>query len=130
MTRVLVLRCGQPPVIEQIEASLESMQAIVGGLIEYVALPDSVALICNEEGKCGGYKANRLLRHLETGRVVDVLAGDAFIVRICDENGDEEDGGYADLTDADIAHWSKHFEHPLPDDFPVPEPGAFFLADR
>lgn len=46
--RVLVVEPGQPPAVQEIDGSLESMQRLVGGYIQAVyPFDDPVALICN-----------------------------------------------------------------------------------
>ena len=49
---ILVIKPMQTPKVKEIESSLESMQKEVGGYIQAIyPFEDSVALICNEEGK-------------------------------------------------------------------------------
>jgi Domain of unknown function (DUF3846) len=57
---IVVVRVGAEPVVEQIDGSLESMQAIVGGDIEYVPLKHmrEVDLVCNEDGISLALKPN------------------------------------------------------------------------
>lgn len=75
---VIVYRVGAKPVIEAHVDTLESWQAIVGGDIEYVALSDSLALICNEEGKIANLPYNR------TAEGVDDIMGNFFVCRTAD----------------------------------------------
>jgi len=77
--RGLVYRVGQAPVLTEVEDSLEGLQGVVGGYIEAVHISDSLALICNEEGKLIGLAPNRKL-----GR--DTICGD-FIVLASDDEG-------------------------------------------
>ena len=52
--RVLIKEPGKDPKLENIENSLESLQAAVGGYIETVTLATDLAIICNEEGRLLG----------------------------------------------------------------------------
>ncbi|NBK19625.1 DUF3846 domain-containing protein [Anaerotruncus sp. 1XD42-93] len=49
--RVLVVEPERRPEPREISGSLESMQEIVGGLIQPIYLDDSVVLLCNDDGK-------------------------------------------------------------------------------
>ena len=60
--QVLVIEPERRPKVRDIDGSLKSMQEIVGGLIQPIYLDDSVALICNDEGKLMNLPANRGLR--------------------------------------------------------------------
>ena len=52
---VLLVAPMEPPRRVEIENSLESMQAVVGGLIQAVyPFDEPVALVCNDEGKLLG----------------------------------------------------------------------------
>ena len=67
MVRVIVCRPGETAAIEEIDDSLESMQAVVGGYIEEYQpfhddndpRVDDVAIYCNEEGKMNGMPPSR-----------------------------------------------------------------------
>lgn len=52
--RILVVEPNKEPYQLKIEHTLENMQNVVGGLIEFIELEPSVDLICNEEGKTDG----------------------------------------------------------------------------
>lgn len=76
---IVVVEPGKRPYLKTIERTLESMQAVVGGLIEQVCpFEDPVSLICNEEGKLEGLPISRALRD-ENGRIYDLVAGTFFI---------------------------------------------------
>lgn len=77
LIKVLVVEPKNKPYIGIIENNLESLQAMVGGLIEEVSLSDSASIICNEEGKLLNLTANRRLGN-------DVLAGRFIIVGVDD----------------------------------------------
>ncbi len=74
--RVLVIEPLKEPYEATIDGKLESMQKLVGGLIEaiYPFEDDHVALICNEEGKLLGFPLNRALRD-ESGEIYDIVSG-------------------------------------------------------
>ena len=79
MMRILVVEPGKQPEEREIDGSLESMQQIVGGLIQAIyPFDDTVALICNDEGKLMQMKPSRAILD-EDGRVMDVIAGPFFI---------------------------------------------------
>ena len=105
---VLLVRPGQAPKTVEIDGSLESMQALVGGLIQvlYPFEDDAVALICNDEGKLLGLPLNRYLRD-ETGRPYDVIAGSFFL---CSAPADSED--FESLSEAEIIWYTEHFRQP------------------
>ena len=80
--KILVVEPLKVPYEKEIDGSLESMQAVVGGLIQllYPFEDPELALICNDEGKILGLPYNRALRD-EDGRVYDVVAGTFFLCR-------------------------------------------------
>lgn len=73
---ILLVEPGQKPHAQEIENTLEQMQALVGGLIQILYPFDDpeVALVCNDEGKLLGLPLNRVLRQ-STGKIYDVVAG-------------------------------------------------------
>ena len=77
--QVVVVEPKKKPIMQDIDSGLESMQKIVGGSIEAVyPFADSVALICNEEGKLLNLPLNRALRDDE-GNVYDIISGTFFV---------------------------------------------------
>ena len=77
--KVVIVKPCEIPCVEMIDRNLESMQSVVGGLIEQVCpFDDDVSLICNEEGKLEGLTPNRVLRD-EDGEIYDFIAGTFFI---------------------------------------------------
>ena len=59
---VLLVEPEKYPKVIEIDDSLESMQAVVGGSIEeYMPFEDEIAIICNEEGKLIGLPLNRAI---------------------------------------------------------------------
>lgn len=70
--RVLIIKPNQEPRQMKIEHTLDKLQNIVGGLIEYVELDRNTDLICNEEGKLLQMELNRRIGN-------DIIAG-TFII--------------------------------------------------
>jgi hypothetical protein len=91
MIKVLVKEPNKIAVLKEIEDDLKSMQAIVGGYIEVVTInrDPKILLICNEEGKLKGLKANFSIRG-------DHVVGTVFFAR-----GDDE-GDILGLEDGDL----------------------------
>ncbi|NLW78536.1 MAG: DUF3846 domain-containing protein [Ruminococcaceae bacterium] len=71
---VLIVEPGVEPYEAEIDGSLASMQAIVGGRIE-AAYPydDPVAIVCNDEGMMNGMELNRKISSHS------VIAGPFFV---------------------------------------------------
>ncbi len=86
MLRVILCRPGEVAEIVEIEDDLESMQELVGGLIEpydpFYSETDpryeNVILVCNEEGKLRQLPPSRAIVD-EDGHVMDVIAGPFFL---------------------------------------------------
>ena len=77
--RVLVVEPECRPEVREINGSLQTMQGIVGGLIQTIYLFDEpIALVCNDEGKSINLPANRGLRS-QNGRIYDIVFGTFFI---------------------------------------------------
>lgn len=87
--RVLVVRVGEPSVVESMGKDLEAQQAIVGGYIEAVPFGGGLFMICNEEGKLEGLAPNFALPG-------DIVVGNVFFCRV---DGEGETSG---VTDADV----------------------------
>ena len=106
--RILLVEPGRPAAEAEISGTLESMQTIVGGTIEAVyPFEESVALICNDEGKLLGLPPNRALFEENTGRVYDIIAGTFFL---CIASVDAEN--FTSLTDEQIFRYRKRFAKP------------------
>ncbi len=86
---VLYKKVNKPPKEITIKNDLESMQCLVGGLIEVVNYKDDLLLICNEEGKINNSLPNLMFEN-------DVIAGDCFFVK------DTENGDFSSLVEEDI----------------------------
>ena len=86
MLRVILCKPGETAEVVEIEDELESMQDLVGGLIEpydpFYSETDpryeNVILVCNEEGKLMQMPLNRAIVD-EDGRVMDVIRGPFFL---------------------------------------------------
>lgn len=71
--RILVVEPSREPREIKVEHTLENLQKLVDGLIEYVELNCNTDIICNEEGKLLGLELNRKLGN-------DVIVGTFLIV--------------------------------------------------
>ena len=96
---ILFVEPNKLPVKKTIDDTLDNMQKLVGGHIEYTYLPncEDVSIICNEEGKILGLPFNRDIGH-------DVIAGNFIIVGL-DETGDKD----ISLTKEQIDKYTKYF---------------------
>lgn len=70
--RVLIVEPNKEPRQIKVEHTLENLQNIVDGLIEYVELDHNTDIICNEEGKIYGLELNRRVGN-------DIIAGTMII---------------------------------------------------
>lgn len=104
--RILVVEPERRPEVREIDDSLKAMQDIVGGLIQPIYLDDSVALICNDEGKLMNLPANRGLRD-ENGQMYDIVFGTFFL---CGAPPDSDH--FASLTMEQIERYQKRFYTP------------------
>ena len=103
--KILVIEPERKPEVREIDGELETMQGIVGGLIQATyPFGDTVALIVNDEGKILGLPMNRGLRD-ENGRLYDIICGTFFICGLGEEN-------FASLTDEQIQKYKKVFAVP------------------
>ena len=105
--QVVVVEPKKKPEVREIGDSLESMQKIVGGLIEAVyPFDEPVALIANEEGKLLNLPLNRALRDDE-GNVYDIISGTFFV---CAAPPDSDH--FAGLTDQQVKTYMERFVMP------------------
>lgn len=104
--KILVIEPLKEPYVIEIDGTLESMQQIVGGLIQAIYPFDhpEIALICNEEGKLNRLPLNRALFDND-GNIVDIIAGTFFL---CSAPTDSEN--FESLTDEQIEKYKKRFE--------------------
>ena len=70
--RILIVEPNKEPYQKRINHTLEDMQNVVGGLLEYIELEHNVDLIYNEEGKIYNLQMNRAIQN-------DIIAGTFFI---------------------------------------------------
>lgn len=104
--RILVIEPEHRPEVREIEDSLTTMQQIIGGLIQPIYLDDSVALICNDEGKLMNLPANRGLRDKD-GQMYDIVFGTFFL---CGAPADSDH--FTSLTQEQIEQYRKMFYIP------------------
>ena len=103
--RILVIEPLEKPYIKKIDGILESMQKIVGGLIQAIyPFDDSeIALVCNEEAKLIGLPLNRAL-YDDKGQIYDIIAGTFFL---CQAPADSEN--FESLTDEQIKRYKEKY---------------------
>ena len=78
--KVVLVEPNKKAIVTEIGATLEDMQAAVGGLIQAMyPFEDEVALICNEEGKLLHLPANRGVRMDGEEDIFDIICGTFFI---------------------------------------------------
>ena len=105
--QVIIVEPQKKPEVREIGSGLESMQQIVGGLIEAVyPFDEPVALICNEEGKLLDLPLNRALRD-DAGEVYDIISGTFFL---CAAPMDSEH--FESLTDQQVKMYMERFDVP------------------
>lgn len=84
--KVLVVEPGKRPYTAEIPAGLETLQKMVGGLIQAVyPFEDDVALIAHDEGKLLGLPFNRPL-YDENGVMYDILVGTFLVVGLTEDD--------------------------------------------
>lgn len=96
---VLFIEPNKLPITKTIDNTLEDMQKLVDGYIEYTYLNgcDDVAIVCNEEAKLLDLPFNRYIGH-------DIISGNFFVVGI---NPTKEDN--CSLTKEQIDKYTKYF---------------------
>ena len=105
--RILLIEPGCPPAVQEIDGSLYSMQALVGGTIQALyPFEDEVALVCNDEGKLLGLPANRGLRD-EQGQLYDIVCGTFFL---CAAPLDRD--SFESLTEEQLEHYRHRLWRP------------------
>ena len=106
MITILKIAPGHKPERVTIPHTLEAMQEIVGGLIQAIyPYEDTVALVCNEEGKLLGLDLNRAVRDPATNEVLDIISGTFFLCGL-------SQGDFCSLSEQQITHYSKLFHYP------------------
>ena len=100
--KVLVVEPWKRPYAMEIPAGLESLQKMVGGLIQAVyPFEAAVALICNDEGKLLGLPFNRPL-YDEDGEMYDILVGTFLVVGLTEDD-------FGSLSDEMIEKYTEVF---------------------
>lgn len=103
--RVLVIEPEKQPYVKEIDPTLSSYQAEVGGYIQAIyPFDDPVAIICNEEGKLNGLDLNRALRD-EDGVIYDIVAGTFLVVGLSEDD-------FTSLDDEQIKQFEERFRTP------------------
>ena len=99
--RILVVEPTKDPYVKEIDGSLASMQAIVGGFIQAVEPFEdpNVLLLCNEEAKLLGLPENRFLRN-RNGMPYDIIHGTFFLAQ---SSGEE----FCSLNDKQIQTYTR-----------------------
>lgn len=103
--RVVYFEPGKIAEIRDIDSSLEGMQEVVGGCIEAGYFFDGPeCVIVNDEGKLNGMGLNRGIYDADN-KLVDILAGPAFI---CDCSGEN----FGSLDEARLKQYFEKFKYP------------------
>lgn len=106
--KVLFVGAGKKPAVKEIDGTLESMQDLVGGLIELIyPFEEPVGLVCHEEAKLVGKPLNRGIYDQETGQLLDIISGDFFIC-----GAPEDSGELVSLTEEQIKKYQKVYACP------------------
>lgn len=101
--KILVVAPGAKPEEREIDGSLETMQAIVGGTIQAIyPFEDFVALICNDEAKLTFMPMNRMLWEIN-----DVVCGTFILCRAL-----PNDDNFSSLTDEELELYKQRFDKP------------------
>lgn len=102
LIKVLVVEPMKPCRVQEI-SGLKDMQEIVGGHIEAIyPFQETVALVCNEEGKLQGLPYNRPLFG-ENGRPYDIICGTFFIAGLGTED-------FISLTEEQIQRYKAFYD--------------------
>ena len=105
---ILKIEPYKSPEVIEIDGNLETMQSIVGGLIQSVyPFDDPVALVCNDEGKLLDLPATRVLLDPETEDIRDIIFGTFFL---CGAPADSEN--FTSLTPEQIKTYTELFYSP------------------
>lgn len=96
--KALLIRTHEAPKTIDINNTLADLQKSVGGYIEAVyPFADTVAIVCDEEGKLKGKESNRYL--CNDGIAYDMIAGDFLIVGLSEDD-------FTDLTPEQIKRYT------------------------
>ena len=100
--RVVMVEPRKQARVIWIDNTLEAMQELVGGYIETFQLDDEVFIICNEEGKMGGFEPCRAIWY--EGELIEIIFGTFFI---CAAPWDSEN--FASLNEDQAKQFSEQF---------------------
>lgn len=106
--KILVIEPSKHPRIAEIDGSLKSMQAIVGGYIQAIyPFDDPIALVCDEEGVFKDTKWNR--------RISEdcAIKGTFFLCGLSDED-------FADIPERLVEKYAQLFWEPEEFEFTPP----------
>ena len=111
MQRIIVVEPGEQPEVREVEElDLDTMQGIVGGLIQCISLTAKVDLWFNEEGRLRRLPFNRVVKD-ERGDEWDIL-GPMFLATVEGDENDEEGMNIAPFSDLEILAWSQRLTLP------------------
>ena len=103
--KILRVEPEKSPEIDDMDGTLEALQAAVGGYIEAVyPFDDPVAIVCNDDGKFNGMRPNRAIYDAD-GEIMDIIAGTFLIVGLDEDN-------FAELSDEMAAKYVALFGTP------------------
>jgi len=103
--KVLLVEPLEKPRVVEVEHTLECFHDLVGGYIQAVyPWNTNAALICDDEGKYKGYRANRALVD-EDGEPYDIVVGTFLICGISEDN-------FASLTEEQEKRFTDLFRWP------------------
>lgn len=103
--KVLMVEPGKAPYETELDGSLKSMQAAVGGDIEgYYPYEEPVVIVCNDESKINGLPLNRAIYNKD-GEMIEIMAGTFFMAGLGEEN-------FTDLPDYLMEQYKEQFKHP------------------
>lgn len=94
--KVLIIEPTMDPHLKEIDNTLENMQNIVGGLLQFVQLEDDVIIICNEEGKSLNLEINKIIKD-------DVICGNFIVLG-------QKDKECISLNDKQIMKYKRYFK--------------------
>ena len=103
--KAIIVEPDARPRVADIESDLVSLQEAVGGNGIEVVYPfeDTVAIVCNEEGKVLSLQPNRALRDSK-GEIYDILCGTFLVVGLTEDD-------FGDLTDEQVERYMKLYHN-------------------
>lgn len=94
--KIILKKVNQDTQVMEIEHTLENMQHLVGGLIDYFDIENDIAIIFDDEGKLKGKEPNLIITK---GAWTDIIVGDIFFCGV-----DKEKGEFISLTEEQIEY--------------------------